>query len=58
MQVITDITRRMGAGMAEFIERDVVTVTDYNLYCHYVAGLIGLGLVHVRFCDLKWQQPQ
>lgn len=38
----------MGAGMASFVGRDMkqgtVTVTDYNLYCHYVAGLVGEGL--------------
>jgi len=45
-QVIADITRRMGEGMAEFIaERDEVrTVDEYDLYCHYVAGLVGVGL--------------
>ncbi|KAK9915479.1 hypothetical protein WJX75_009807 [Coccomyxa subellipsoidea] len=42
--VIADITRRMGEGMAEFIEKEVVTVKDYDLYCHYVAGLVGIGL--------------
>jgi farnesyl-diphosphate farnesyltransferase len=36
--VITDICKRMGAGMAEFIEREVVSVGDFDLYCHYVAG--------------------
>lgn len=30
--------------MAEFCQRPVVTVEDYNLYCHYVAGLVGIGL--------------
>ena len=34
----------MGAGMADFITRDVVTIDDYDLYCHYVAGLVGLGM--------------
>lgn len=34
----------MGAGMAEFISKDVITVDDYNLYCYYVAGLVGIGL--------------
>jgi phytoene/squalene synthetase len=38
--VIADITRRMGAGMAEFIHKDVETVADYDLYCHYVAGAL------------------
>jgi farnesyl-diphosphate farnesyltransferase len=42
--VIADITRRMGHGMAEFIEREVVTLKDWDLYCHYVAGLVGIGL--------------
>ncbi|RKP09657.1 isoprenoid synthase domain-containing protein [Thamnocephalis sphaerospora] len=42
--VIADITRRMGYGMAEFCTRRVATVEDYNLYCHYVAGLVGVGL--------------
>jgi len=43
-KVIKDIAKRMGAGMAEFCQRPVVTVPDYNLYCHYVAGLVGVGL--------------
>ncbi|KAL6770753.1 SQS1 [Auxenochlorella protothecoides x Auxenochlorella symbiontica] len=43
-EVITDICRRMGAGMAEFIVKEVETVEDYDLYCHYVAGLVGVGL--------------
>lgn len=49
--VISDITKRMGAGMAEFAELgaklgkgSVVSVEKYNLYCHYVAGLVGIGL--------------
>ena len=29
-QVITDITRRMGEGMAEFISKEVVSVADYD----------------------------
>ena len=52
LQVITDIARRMGAGMAEFIEREVLSVQDYDLYCHYVAGLVGLGLAQVRVPQL------
>lgn len=41
---IEEITRRMGAGMAKFICKEVETVGDYDEYCHYVAGLVGLGL--------------
>jgi farnesyl-diphosphate farnesyltransferase len=44
-QVIADITRRMGEGMAKYAgEKTVVTLEDYNEYCHYVAGLVGIGL--------------
>jgi len=42
--VITDVCRKMGAGMAEFSERPIVKVNEYDLYCHYVAGLVGIGL--------------
>lgn len=47
-EIIADITKRMGAGMASFVSRDLgqgtVSVADYDLYCHYVAGLVGEGL--------------
>lgn len=43
--IIRDITRRMGAGMGAHIN-DVScnTTSEYDLYCHYVAGLVGYGL--------------
>lgn len=42
---IISITKRMGLGMAEFVQgKEVITMDDYNLYTHYVAGLVGLGL--------------
>lgn len=43
-QVIADTTRRMGAGMAKYIQQDVESVADYDEYCHFVAGLVGAGL--------------
>ena len=55
-QVITDITEGMGKGMADFIAKEVLTVSDYDLYCHYVAGLVGIGLSQVRCPSL--QAPQ
>ncbi|KAI8613044.1 isoprenoid synthase domain-containing protein [Chytriomyces sp. MP71] len=43
--VIADIAKRMGNGMADFCEgKQVLTIDDYNLYTHYVAGLVGIGL--------------
>lgn len=42
--VITDICYKMGNGMADFGESEVKTIEDYDQYCHYVAGLVGIGL--------------
>jgi len=43
--VISEITKRMGAGMHAFSEKIVVkTLKEYDEYCHYVAGLVGYGL--------------
>ncbi|CAD7697170.1 unnamed protein product [Ostreobium quekettii] len=42
--VIADVAKKMGHGMAEYIELEVETVKDLDLYCHYVAGLVGEGL--------------
>ena len=42
--VIADICEKMGNGMADFAEVKVQSVADYDLYCHYVAGLVGHGL--------------
>lgn len=44
---IIEITRRMGKGMADFAKREVVTVEDFDFYCHYVAGLVGIGLTRL-----------
>jgi len=44
---IKDITKAMGQGMAQFASKTTVGVSSleqYDLYCHYVAGLVGHGL--------------
>jgi len=47
-EVISDITQRMAAGMAEFVGKDLgqgtTDIKEYNRYCHFVAGLVGEGL--------------
>ena len=51
--IIRDITEKMGNGMADFCdnaeqnENGVNTIKDYDLYCHYVAGLVGNGLTRL-----------
>lgn len=50
--VIADICKKMGAGMADFAAlatpetpvAEVNSIDDYDLYCHYVAGVVGEGL--------------
>ncbi|KAF8217147.1 squalene synthase [Mycena galopus ATCC 62051] len=51
---ILGIAEKMGRGMADFVARAehseksasqyLETIADYDLYCHYVAGLVGEGL--------------
>ncbi len=43
-KAIQNITKLMGEGMAEYAEMEIKTTTDYDKYCHYVAGLVGIGL--------------
>ncbi|KAI1114531.1 isoprenoid synthase domain-containing protein [Nemania sp. NC0429] len=50
--VIEDITIKMGNGMADYALNaeflaGVVTVAEYEEYCHYVAGLVGEGLTRL-----------
>ncbi|GAM89364.1 hypothetical protein ANO11243_074010 [Dothideomycetidae sp. 11243] len=60
--IIKDITKRMGDGMADYAQnRDhnlhgVNSVKDYELYCHYVAGLVGEGLTRL-FVEAKLANP-
>ncbi|CAJ0921895.1 15705_t:CDS:2 [Entrophospora sp. SA101] len=48
--IISDITKKMGNGMADYAKNaaheqyGVMSIKDFDLYCHYVAGLVGLGL--------------
>jgi len=50
-EVISEITRRMGEGMATFVGvESLATKAEYDLYCHYVAGLVGIGLSKMFAC--------
>lgn len=60
--IIKDIAHKMGNGMAdyclnaEFNENGVNTVKDYDLYCYYVAGVVGEGLTRM-FVESKFGNP-
>jgi len=51
--IITDITDKMGNGMADFARKaasgdaGVNTVEEYDLYCWYVAGIVGEGVTRL-----------
>ena len=60
-EVISDICKKMGNGMADFILKadrgeGIVTVADYDLYCFYVAGLVGEGLTRM-FVESTYGNP-
>ncbi|KAF8475989.1 isoprenoid synthase domain-containing protein [Kalaharituber pfeilii] len=61
-EIIKDIARKMGNGMADYANNaehninGVNTIEDYDLYCHYVAGLVGEGLTAL-FCEAKLANP-
>ncbi|EKM50063.1 uncharacterized protein PHACADRAFT_264568 [Phanerochaete carnosa HHB-10118-sp] len=51
LDVIVEITKKMEAGMADYAHKAQTTgevylekIEEYDLYCHYVAGLVGEGL--------------
>jgi farnesyl-diphosphate farnesyltransferase len=49
--IIEEITNQMAGGMVKFLTKDMrqgtSTKDEYNLYCHYVAGLVGQGLTRL-----------
>ncbi|KAI9099262.1 isoprenoid synthase domain-containing protein [Phlyctochytrium arcticum] len=66
--VIADITKRMGEGMSRYASASVKTSTtihhievetkaDYDLYTHYVAGLVGIGLTEL-FVASDLERPE
>lgn len=56
-EVIADICEKMGNGMADYADKKVVTLHDYNDYCYYVAGLVGIGLSSL-FAASGLESPQ
>ncbi|EPX74343.1 squalene synthase Erg9 [Schizosaccharomyces octosporus yFS286] len=62
--IIQEITKEMGEGMAHYATLSgkndgfsVSTVQDYDQYCHYVAGLVGIGLSRL-FAESKLEDPE
>lgn len=61
--IIRDITTKMGNGMADYAlnaehnNNGVNTIDEYELYCHYVAGLVGEGLTKL-FVEAQLANPR
>jgi len=46
--VIKNSTHEMAKGMVEFLDKPSMDTTEeYDSYCHYVAGLVGIGLSQI-----------
>ncbi|KAG6331798.1 hypothetical protein ID866_7291 [Astraeus odoratus] len=52
--IILDICQKMEVGMADYAHKAATTgsvyletIAEYDLYCHYVAGLVGEGLTRI-----------
>ena len=43
-EIILNICQQMGEGMAQYLDKEIVEMRDYDEYCGYVAGLVGIGL--------------
>lgn len=60
--IIKDIAKKMGNGMADYCLKSesndfgVNTIDEYDLYCHYVAGIVGEGLTRM-FVEAKFGNP-
>lgn len=54
--VIADICQKMGNGMAEFLDKHVTSKQEWDQYCHYVAGLVGIGLSRL-FSASEFEDP-
>lgn len=61
-KIIKDITEQMGNGMADYAvkaetdDASVKTKEEFDLYCYYVAGLVGKGLTHL-FVEAELGNP-
>lgn len=62
--ILRDAAQKMGNGMADYAQMaeggangvSVKTTRDYELYCHYVAGLVGEGLTRL-FIEADFVDP-
>ena len=54
--IICDITRCMSMGMIKFLDKEIITVEEYNEYCYIAAGLVGEGLSRLFKLPIKYSK--
>lgn len=50
-KIIRDVTEEMAIGMIKYTNRSIDTLVEYNEYCYYVSGLVGVGLTKLIRSD-------
>ncbi|KAM8953277.1 squalene synthase-like [Pelodytes ibericus] len=55
-EVITDICHKVGLGLAEFVQQKMDSLKEWDKYCHYSSGLMGIGLSRL-FSALELEDP-
>uniref|UniRef100_G1KIG7 Squalene synthase n=1 Tax=Anolis carolinensis TaxID=28377 RepID=G1KIG7_ANOCA len=56
LDVIADICHKMGLRMAEVLEKKVESEKEWDKYCPYIAGLVGIGFSQLFFAS-KLEDP-
>ncbi len=57
-EIITDITDKMAFGMKKYAEKSVLSYEDWDDYCYYVAGLVGIGLSKLFYASDLESDPR
>lgn len=57
-EVITEITHEMATGMNKYAHASVESYEDWDDYCYYVAGLVGIGLTRLFLASKLETSPK
>lgn len=57
-EVITEITNEMAVGMNKYAHKNVESYNDWDDYCYYVAGLVGIGLSKLFLASKLEKSPK
>ncbi|XP_063296882.1 squalene synthase-like isoform X2 [Pelobates fuscus] len=46
-EIIVDMCNKMGVGTADFLEKEIDSLNDWDKYCHCVGGMLGVALSRI-----------